>query len=188
MPSHKRERAILFFIQLNTIYMPSIHRNPWTNWLIWFPVYKVLLRLFRPSRFIFQSLTWNHVLQRHVFSFQLVGVTIDGREIRTGGDGYKSTSMHVNGTSMGAHSRPIAWNAGGSTKPPMVDNYLDSYGLNAGLGNASYTKFPSVVETKPLQARIYAFVLHSHPFGVSCKNNLHGDGLASFLGWFLKYF
>eukprot|EP00094_Tigriopus_californicus_P013682 TCALIF_13239-PA protein Name:"Similar to TEKT3 Tektin-3 (Bos taurus)" AED:0.18 eAED:0.18 QI:297/0.57/0.5/1/0.42/0.5/8/0/424 len=52
--------------------------------------------------------------------------------------------MHVNGTSMGAHSRPIAWNAGGSTKPPMVDNYLDSYGLNAGLGNASYTKFPSV--------------------------------------------
>ena len=45
----------------------------------------------------------------------------------------------------------MAWQGGGSTKPPMVDNYLDSHGLNAGLGNASHTKFPSVVETRPLQ-------------------------------------
>jgi hypothetical protein len=33
----------------------------------------------------------------------------------------------------------------------MADNYIDSHGLHAGLGNASYTQFPSVVETKPLQ-------------------------------------
>ncbi len=51
----------------------------------------------------------------------------------------------------GAPSRPLAWSGGGSTKPPGVDNYMDSLGLNAGLGNASHTKFPSVVETKPLQ-------------------------------------
>lgn len=104
---------------------------------------------------------------------ELVGVTIDGREIRTGGDGYKSTSMHVNGTSMGAHSRPIAWNAGGSTKPPMVDNYLDSYGLNAGLGNASYTKFPSVVETKPLQAARMANYTRYSPSDWSSSNMSH---------------
>ncbi len=56
--------------------------------------------------------------------------------------------------SAGAHSRPISWSGGalgGSTKPPMADNYIDSHGLHAGLGNASYTQFPSVVETKPLQ-------------------------------------
>ena len=56
--------------------------------------------------------------------------------------------------SSGAHSRPMAYTSGGnvgSTKPPGVDNYLDSHGLNAGLGNSSFTKFPSVVETKPLQ-------------------------------------
>eukprot|EP00095_Tigriopus_kingsejongensis_P012014 maker-scaffold1285_size50744-snap-gene-0.13 protein:Tk12014 transcript:maker-scaffold1285_size50744-snap-gene-0.13-mRNA-1 annotation:"Tektin-3" len=83
---------------------------------------------------------------------ELTGVTIDGREVQgLGGnsylDNYKSTglgaSMQVHGSSVGAPSRPMAWNAGGSTKPPMVDNYLDSYGLNAGLGNASYTKFPT---------------------------------------------
>ena len=53
----------------------------------------------------------------------------------------------------GAASRPMAWSGGGSTKPPMVNNYLDSHGLNAGLGNSAHTKFPSVVDTKPMQVR-----------------------------------
>ena len=51
----------------------------------------------------------------------------------------------------GASSRPMAWSGGGSTKPPMVNNYLDSHGLNAGLGNSARTQFPSVVDTKPMQ-------------------------------------
>ena len=51
----------------------------------------------------------------------------------------------------GAASRPMAWNGGGSTKPPMVNNYLDSHGLNAGMGNSGQTTFPSVVDTKPMQ-------------------------------------
>ena len=54
----------------------------------------------------------------------------------------------------GAASRPMAWAGGGSTKPPMVNNYLDSHGLNAGLGNSSHTQFPSVVDTKPMQVHI----------------------------------
>ena len=52
----------------------------------------------------------------------------------------------------GAHGRAVAF-GGGSTKPPMVDNYLDSHGLNAGLGNAGASKFPSVVESRPIQVR-----------------------------------
>ena len=55
----------------------------------------------------------------------------------------------------GAASRPMAWAGGGSTKPPMVNNYLDSHGLNAGLGNSSHTQFPSVVDTKPMQVHTY---------------------------------
>ena len=51
----------------------------------------------------------------------------------------------------GASSRPMAWSGGGSTKPPMVNNYLDSHGLNAGMGNSGSTTFPSVVDTKPMQ-------------------------------------
>ena len=57
----------------------------------------------------------------------------------------------------GAHGRAMAWSGGGgvgSTKPPMVDNYLDSHGLNAGLGNAGAAKFPSVVESRPIQVAI----------------------------------
>ncbi len=49
--------------------------------------------------------------------------------------------------------RPMAWTGGGSTKPPMVDNYLDSHGFNAGMGNAGSSKFPSVVESRPVQVR-----------------------------------
>ena len=44
-----------------------------------------------------------------------------------------------------------AWSGGGSTKPPMPMNYIDSHGLNAGLGNSAHTQFPSVVDTKPMQ-------------------------------------
>ena len=55
----------------------------------------------------------------------------------------------------GAASRPMAWAGGGSTKPPMVNNYLDSHGLNAGLGNSAHTQFPSVVDTKPMQVSIF---------------------------------
>ena len=51
----------------------------------------------------------------------------------------------------GAASRPMTWNGGGSTKPPIVNNYLDSHGLNAGMGNSGQTTFPSVVDTKPIQ-------------------------------------
>lgn len=51
----------------------------------------------------------------------------------------------------GAPSKPLAWSGGGSTRPPGAGNYLDSYGLNAGLGNSASTQFPSVVDTKPLQ-------------------------------------
>jgi hypothetical protein len=72
------------------------------------------------------------------------GVTLDGREIK----------MYPGGTG-GAPSRPLGWAAGGgSTKPPMVDNYLDSHGFHAGLGNSAKAKFPSVVESRPLQVSL----------------------------------
>jgi len=45
----------------------------------------------------------------------------------------------------------MAWNVGGSTKPPMAYNYIDSHGLNAGLGNSAHTSFPSVYDSKPMQ-------------------------------------
>ena len=34
----------------------------------------------------------------------------------------------------GAYSKPMPWSGGGSTKPPLANNYLDSHGLNPGLG------------------------------------------------------
>ncbi len=73
----------------------------------------------------------------------------------------------------GATSRPLAWSGGGSTKPPAVDNYLDSHGLNAGLGNASHTKFPSVVETKPLQAARMANYTRFSPADWASSNMSH---------------
>ena len=67
----------------------------------------------------------------------------------------------------GAHSRPMM---AGSTKPPQAGNYIDSHGFNAGLGNAAHTKFPSVVETKPLQVMINIFMLtFSSFYGFNCK-------------------
>ena len=45
----------------------------------------------------------------------------------------------------------MAWNGGGSTKPPMAYNYVDSHGLNAGLGNSASTTFPAVYDSKPMQ-------------------------------------
>ena len=63
-----------------------------------------------------------------------------------------SSRMYGGGGGGGAHGRAMAWSGGGgSTKPPMVDNYLDSHGLNSGLGNAGSSKFPSVVESRPIQ-------------------------------------
>ena len=61
----------------------------------------------------------------------------------------------------GAASRPMAWSGGGSTKPPMVNNYLDSHGLNAGLGNSGSTTFPSVVDTKPMQVSFFTKTMFS---------------------------
>ena len=52
----------------------------------------------------------------------------------------------------GAYSKPMPWAGGGSTKPPMANNYLDSHGLNPGLGNAGHASFPSVVTAAPSQA------------------------------------
>ena len=52
----------------------------------------------------------------------------------------------------GAYSKPMPWSGGGSTKPPVANNYLDSHGLNPGLGNAGHTSFPSVVTAAPSQA------------------------------------
>ena len=65
------------------------------------------------------------------------------------------SSRMYGGGGGGAHGRAMAWSGGGggSTKPPMVDNYLDSHGLNSGLGNAGASKFPSVVESRPIQVR-----------------------------------
>ena len=78
------------------------------------------------------------------------GVTVDGRSISGVNLDGRQVKMYSGGGG-GATSRPLAWSGGGSTKPPAVDNYLDSHGFNSGLGNASHTKFPSVVETKPMQ-------------------------------------
>ena len=52
----------------------------------------------------------------------------------------------------GAYSKPMPWSGGGSTKPPVANNYLDSHGLNPGLGNAGHASFPSVVTAAPSQA------------------------------------
>ena len=46
----------------------------------------------------------------------------------------------------------MPWSGGGSTKPPLANNYLDSHGLNPGLGNAGHANFPSVVTAAPTQA------------------------------------
>ena len=77
-----------------------------------------------------------------------------------------SSKMYGGGGGGGAHGRAMAWSGGGgvgSTKPPMVDNYLDSHGLNAGLGNAGAAKFPSVVESRPIQV---AIVFTQGPFKI----------------------
>ena len=63
----------------------------------------------------------------------------------------------------GAYSKPMPWSGGGSTKPPVANNYLDSHGLNAGLGNAGAAKFPSVVESRPIQV---AIVFTQRPFKI----------------------
>ena len=55
-------------------------------------------------------------------------------------------------TMSGAYSKPMPWSGGGSTKPPLANNYLDSHGLNPGLGNAGHANFPSVVTAAPTQA------------------------------------
>ena len=52
----------------------------------------------------------------------------------------------------GAYSKPMPWAGGGATRPPAANNYLDSHGLNPGLGNAGATKIPSAVNTAPTQA------------------------------------
>ena len=56
------------------------------------------------------------------------------------------------GPMSGAYSKPMPWSGGGSTKPPVANNYLDSHGLNPGLGNAGHASFPSVVTAAPSQA------------------------------------
>ena len=76
-----------------------------------------------------------------------------------------SMSSRMYGGGGGAHGRAMAF-GGGSTKPPMVDNYLDSHGLNSGLGNAGASKFPSVVESRPIQ--------------VMCMNGFNGLVMISF--------
>merc|ERR1712165_131962 len=73
----------------------------------------------------------------------------------------------------GAASRPMAWNGGGSTKPPMVNNYLDSHGLNAGMGNSGQTTFPSVVDTKPMQAARMANYTRYSPGDWATSNMSH---------------
>merc|ERR1711976_827839 len=73
----------------------------------------------------------------------------------------------------GAASKPMAWSGGGSTKPPMVNNYLDSHGLNAGLGNSAHTQFPSVVDTKPMQAARMANYTRYSPADWSTSNVSH---------------
>merc|ERR1711976_1009366 len=73
----------------------------------------------------------------------------------------------------GAASKPMAWSGGGSTKPPMVNNYLDSHGLNAGLGNSAHTQFPSVVDTKPMQAARMANYTRYSPADWSTSNMNH---------------
>ena len=82
--------------------------------------------------------------------------------------------MYSGGTG-GAPSRPMAWTSGGSTKPPAVDNYLESHGLNSGLGNASYTKFPSVVESKPLQVKSFSLFEESKMYKIGVKNDPLGQ-------------
>merc|ERR1719420_176771 len=55
----------------------------------------------------------------------------------------------------------------------MVNNYLDSHGLNAGLGNSSHTRFPSVVDTKPMQAARMANYTRYSPADWSSSNMNH---------------
>lgn len=73
-------------------------------------------------------------------------------QVYTSGGYNLNRSRSYSGGMYGAASRPMAWNGGGSTQPPVANNYLDSHGLNSGLGNAATTQFPSVVDTKPMQA------------------------------------
>lgn len=62
------------------------------------------------------------------------------------------TIFRENPSMSGAYSKPMPWSGGGSTKPPVANNYLDSHGLNPGLGNAGHVNFPSVVTAAPSQA------------------------------------
>lgn len=115
------------------------------------------------------------------------GVTIDGREVPAGArvsygasnvnNVYRpaaqpSMSSRMYGGGGGAHGRAMAF-GGGSTKPPMVDNYLDSHGLNSGLGNAGASKFPSVVESRPIQAARMANYTRFSPADWSSSNMSH---------------
>ena len=79
----------------------------------------------------------------------------------------------------GAYSKPMPWSGGGSTKPPVANNYLDSHGLNPGLGNAGHASFPSVVT-----ARHAGTVSHttSARGGSSGGFHVHSRLLGSLLG------
>lgn len=65
---------------------------------------------------------------------------------------FMRTIFRENPSMSGAYSKPMPWSGGGSTKPPVANNYLDSHGLNPGLGNAGHVNFPSVVTAAPSQA------------------------------------
>jgi len=125
--------------------------------------------------------------------FRRQGVTIDGRDVGKSPrssdakdnakssdndyDVYGQGNNHGGGIGQygvgGAASRPMAWNGGGSTKPPMVNNYLDSHGLNAGMGNSGQTTFPSVVDTKPMQAARMANYTRYSPGDWATSNMSH---------------
>jgi len=73
----------------------------------------------------------------------------------------------------GAFSKPMPWAGGGSTKPPMANNYLDSHGLNPGLGNAGHVSFPSAVTAAPTQAARMANYTRFSPSDWSASNIDH---------------
>ncbi|QQP57802.1 Uncharacterized protein FKW44_002914, partial [Caligus rogercresseyi] len=56
-----------------------------------------------------------------------------------------------------SHNAPRSWNGIGSTAPPIVNNYVDSHGLNAGLGTSGSTNFPSIYDSKPTTASIFFY-------------------------------
>ncbi|XP_040564870.1 tektin-3 isoform X1 [Lepeophtheirus salmonis] len=106
-------------------------------------------------------------------------VTVDGRLVgRSPSVNNISRLRHTSYNSRNknmyhSHNAPRSYNSIGSTAPPIVNNYLDSHGLNPGLGNSGSTNFPSIYDSKPTASARMANYTRYSPGDWASSNMSH---------------